>query len=112
MNNDEGGDSDAVAALREDVDRLQEELDARTVSIASLRDDLTAHDGPPQPWWGPHLVLLYGTALAVVAFVLLDGWVAVVAMVIGYLGAIGTYVVLMLLAGGVGVIRRLRQLWR
>jgi hypothetical protein len=31
-------------------------------------------------------------------------------MVIGYLGAIGTYVVLALLAGGVGVIRQLRRL--
>ena len=104
-------DSDAVAGLREDVDRLQEELDARTVSVASLRDDLAAQDGSPQPWWGPHLVLLYGTALAVAAFVLLDGWVAVAAMVIGYLGAIGTYVVLALLAGGVGMLRQLRRLW-
>lgn len=105
-----GGDRDAVAVLREDVDRLQEELDARTVSVASLRDELAAAQQAPQPWWGPHLVLLYGTALAVAAFVLLDGWVAVAAMVIGYLGAIGTYVVLALLAGGVGVIRQLRRL--
>lgn len=105
-----GGDRDAVAVLREDVDRLQEELDARTVSVASLRDELAAARQTPQPWWGPHLVLLYGTGLAVAAFVLLDGWVAVAAMVIGYLGAIGTYVVLALLAGGVGVIRQLRRL--
>ena len=99
-----------MAALRADVERLQQQLEARTVTVASLREELAADRTPPRPWWGPHLVVLYGTALAVAAFVLLDGWVAVAAMVIGYLGAIGTYVVLALLAGGVGVIRQLRRL--
>ena len=104
----DGEEEEAVAALRADVERLQQQLDARTVTVASLREELATDRA--RPWWGPHLVVLYGTALAVAAFVLLDGWVAVAAMVIAYLGAIGTYVVLALLAGGVGVIRRLRGL--
>jgi hypothetical protein len=54
--------------------------------------------------WGPYLVLLYGTAMTIAGFVLLDDLLAVIAMVVIFLSTLGLYVLFVLFGIGLNVL--------
>ena len=92
-----------IEALRAEIDRLEDEIDDRTVHRESVESDLRryvrrrvrrghAHG------WGPYLVLLYGTVMTLGAFYFLGGGWAVLAMLVIWLSTLGLYA-LMLLVG-------------
>lgn len=89
--------------LYDELDRFEERVDDRTVHRQEIESDLKQYvrkqvrRGKARGW-GPYLVLLYGTAMTLGAFVALsDGW-AILAMLIIWLSTLGLYV-LMLLVG-------------
>jgi membrane protein len=89
--------------LYDELDRFEERVDDRTVHRQEIESDLKRYvrkqvrRGKARGW-GPYLVLLYGTAMTLGAFVALsDGW-AILAMLIIWLSTLGLYV-LMLLVG-------------
>ncbi|CCQ33637.1 ribonuclease BN protein [Halorhabdus tiamatea SARL4B] len=99
-----GGDAPGeIEELREEIERLEDEIDDRTVHRERVESDLRryvrrrvrrghAHG------WGPYLVLLYGTAMTLGAFYFLGGGWAVLAMLVIWLSTLGLYA-LMLLVG-------------
>jgi len=85
-----------IEQLRAEIDRLEAEIDDRTVHREAVESDLRryvrrrvrrghAHG------WGPYLVLLYGTAMTLGAFYLLSGGWAILAMVVIWLSTLGLY---------------------
>ena len=108
--------ADDPEALREEIERLRDELEAfeddverRTVQKESLESELKryvrrrvrrghAHG------WGPYLVLLYGTALAIAAFYFLDGGWAILAMFVVWTSVLGVYVLMVLFGAGLSVL--------
>ncbi|WP_306053588.1 YihY/virulence factor BrkB family protein [Natronococcus wangiae] len=116
--------SDDPAALREEIERLRDRVDefeegveSRTVGKESLEAELKqyvrrrvrrghAHG------WGPYLVLLYGTAMAIAAFYFLTGGWAILAMFVVWTSTLGVYVLMVLFGAGLsllGVPGRLRD---
>ena len=110
MTRDRLDDEVSDAELREELERLYDELDRfeervddRTVHREEIESDLKRYvrkqvrRGKARGW-GPYLVLLYGTAMTLGAFFALsDGW-AILAMLVIWLSTLGLYV-LMLLVG-------------
>jgi YihY family inner membrane protein len=98
--------ADRVDAVRADLDDFQADVEERTVDRPELETELKAYvrrrmrRGHARGW-GPYLVLLYGTAMTLGAFYLLDDLLAVVAMVIIFLSTLGLYVLFVL--AGVGL---------
>lgn len=94
-----------VAALRDEVEALEADLEARTVPRAEVEADLRRYvrerlrRGHARGW-GPYLVLLYGTAMTLGAFYFLSGGWAILAMVVIWLSTLGLYT-LMLIVGAI-----------
>ncbi|WP_049895225.1 YihY/virulence factor BrkB family protein [Halopiger xanaduensis] len=116
--------ADDSEALREEIERLRDRVETfednverRTVEKESLEGELKryvrrrvrrghAHG------WGPYLVLLYGTAMAIAAFYFLTGPWAILAMFVVWTSTLGVYVLMVLLGAGLsllGVPGRLRN---
>jgi YihY family inner membrane protein len=94
-------DEDTVE--HDELDEFEEEIDERTVHRDEIETDLRRYvrrrvrRGHARGW-GPYLVLLYGTAMTLGAFVYLGGGWAVLAMIIIWLSTLGLYA-LMLIVG-------------
>lgn len=110
MNGDRLDDDASDAELREELERLYDELDRfeeriddRTVHREEIESDLKRYvrrrvRRGKATGWGPYLVLLYGTAMTLGAFVSLSSGWAVLAMLVIWLSTLGLYA-LMLLVG-------------
>jgi YihY family inner membrane protein len=112
----DGGDGEAsererhdpapdIGELGREVDRLGEELAAKTVSRSSLEAELKSYVRKRQragkaTGWGPYLVLLYGTVMTLGAFYWLDGGWAILAMIVVWLSTLGLYVQLVIFGLG------------
>ncbi|MFP8952027.1 YhjD/YihY/BrkB family envelope integrity protein [Natrialbaceae archaeon A-arb3/5] len=117
--------SDDPEALREEIERLRDRVDEfeesverRTVEKESLEGELKRYvrrrirRGHARDW-GPYLVLLYGTVLALGAFYFLGGWASIVAMFVVWTSTLGVYVLMVLFGAGfslLGVPGRLRDI--
>ncbi|MFC6837162.1 YihY/virulence factor BrkB family protein [Halomarina ordinaria] len=107
-----------VRRLREQVASFEQDIEERTVHRDDIERDLKRYvrgrmrRGKARGW-GPYLVLLYGTAMTLGAFWLLDsGAWAVAAMLVIWLSTLGLYVVFVAVGLGfnlVGVPGRLRD---
>ncbi|WEL20168.1 Ribonuclease BN [Halorhabdus sp. BNX81] len=92
-----------IEELREEIDRLEDEIDDRTVHRDHVESDLRRYvrrrvrRGHARGW-GPYLVLLYGTVMTLGAFHFLGGGWAILAMLVIWLSTLGLYA-LMLLVG-------------
>ena len=116
--------ADDPEVLLEEIERLRDELESfeadverRTVQKESLESELKryvrrrARRGHARGW-GPYLVLLYGTVLALGAFYFLEGWAAIVAMFVVWTPVLGVYLLMVLFGTGLsllGVPGRLRD---
>jgi hypothetical protein len=109
-NPDSTGDYDTLreelADLRSDVDEFEADIEDRTVHREEIEDDLRAYvrgklrRGHARGW-GPYLVLLYGTAMTIGAFVELSGVWAILAMIVIWLSTLGLYVLMILVGLGI-----------
>ncbi|AXR76911.1 Inner membrane protein YihY, formerly thought tobe RNase BN [Natrarchaeobaculum sulfurireducens] len=108
--------ADDPEALREEIERLRDRVDSfedsverRTVQKASLEDELRRYvrrrvrRGHARGW-GPYLVLLYGTVLALGAFYFLEGWAAIVAMLVVWTSVLGVYLLMVLFGAGMALL--------
>jgi len=101
------GPAPDILALDREVRALRERLEERTVDRDDLEGDLRAYvrsrlrRGHARGW-GPYLVLLYGTAMTLGAFVELEGGWAILAMVVVWLSTLGLYVLMILAGAAVG----------
>lgn len=108
--------ADDPAALREEIERLREELAAveedverRTVRRESLEADLKRYvrrrirRGHARGW-GPYLVLAYGTVMTVAAFYFLAGVWAVLAMFVVWTSVLGVFFLMVLFGLGLSVL--------
>ncbi|GAB3037219.1 YihY/virulence factor BrkB family protein [Natronobiforma cellulositropha] len=108
--------ADDPAILREEIERLRDRLEEvesgverRTVRRESLESDLKryvrrhARRGHAHGW-GPYLVLLYGTAMAIAAFYFLEGLWAILAMFVVWTSTLGVYVLMVLFGTTVSVL--------
>lgn len=92
--------------LRREVATLEERLEDRTVHREDIERDLRQYvrqrvrRGKARGW-GPYLVLLYGTAMTIGAFVALGGGWAVLAMVVIWLSTLGLYTLMVLVGATV-----------
>jgi len=106
-----------VETLRADVVAFADEVEDRIVKRDALESDLKGYVRKRQRrgharGWGPYLVLLYGTAMTIAAFALLNGGWAILAMIVVWLSKLGLYVLMALvgLAGAaLGLPGRLRD---
>jgi len=109
-----GFDVDDIEDVREELERIYDELDRfegrvedRTVHREEIEGDLKQYvrarmrRGKARGW-GPYLVLLYGTAMTLGAFYLLDGGWAVLAMVVVWLSTLGLYTLMLVVGAAVG----------
>ncbi|MFB6071243.1 MAG: YihY/virulence factor BrkB family protein [Halanaeroarchaeum sp.] len=106
---DERGDRpervpDLTEVARE-VRALRADLDEKTVSKDDLERDLERYvrrkaRRSKARGWGPYLVLLYGTAMTLGAFVWLSGGWAILAMLVIWLSTLGLYVLMVLFGIG------------
>lgn len=90
-------DAQRYHELREAFQRLEDDIEDRTVHREELESDLKRYVRWRQRrghvrGWGPYLVLLYGVVLTLGAFFYLDGGWAVAAMLIIWLSTLGLYV--------------------
>ena len=98
-----------VERLRADLDDFERDVSDRTVEKPKLEAELKRYvrrrmrRGKARGW-GPYLVLLYGTAMTIAGFVLLDDVLAVVAMVVIFLSTLGLYVLFVLFGIGLNVL--------
>lgn len=101
-------DYEDVAQLRRELDRLEDDIEDRTVHRDELEADLKryvrrrARRGKARGW-GPYLVLLYGTIMTLGAFFFLNGVWAVLAMLVVWLSTLGLYVLMVIVGAAVGV---------
>jgi Flp pilus assembly protein TadB len=102
--------TDATASNigRDDRDRQVEQLQSELSSLRERVDEKTLHRDDVEAdlrryvrrrlrrgharGWGPYLVLLYGTAMTLGAFHMLDGGWAILAMVVVWLSTLGLFV--------------------
>lgn len=108
--------ADDPEALREEIERLRDRLesfeadvDRRTVERDSLEGELKRYvRGRIRRGhfvgWGPYVVLLYGTAMAIAAFYFLEGIWAILAMFTVWTSTLGVYVLMVLFGAGVSVL--------
>lgn len=92
--------------LREDLDDFEDDVESRTVKRALLEEELKRYVRWRQRagharGWGPYLVLLYGTAMTLGAFALLDGLWAILAMVVLWLSTLGLYTLMIIVGFGI-----------
>lgn len=98
-----------LAELREQLDEFEDDVEDRTVDRDSVENDLKRYvrrrirRGHARGW-GPYLVLLYGTAMTIGAFVYLNGGWAILAMLVLWLSTLGLYVLMMLVTLGLNVL--------
>lgn len=110
-----------VESLRRDLEAFEDDVDDRTVHRSEIESDLRAYvrarvrRGHARGW-GPYLVLLYGTAMTIGAFYMLNGGWAILAMFVVWLSTLGLYVLMVLFGGLLGlaslpgrVARRIRK---
>ena len=114
--------AEAVDALGDDVDDLDEDLAAieerleeKTVHRDEIRAELRRYVRKRQrrghaTGWGPYLVLLYGTVMTVAAFYYLGDLWAMFAMFVIWLSTLGLYVFMLVLGAFLGVGRRVAGL--
>ena len=95
-----------VDELRADLDEFETDVDERTVDRSELEAELKRYvrgrvrRGHARGW-GPYLVLLYGTAMTLGAFYLLEeAWAAVLAMIVVFLSTLGLYVLFVMVGVG------------
>lgn len=101
--------------LASEIERLQEELaefeasvQDRTVHREEIEAELKSYvrdrvrRGKARGW-GPYLVLLYGTAMTLAAFVYLSSGWAVLAMLVVWLSTLGLYALMLLVGAALGV---------
>ncbi len=92
--------------LREEVAALEDRLENRTVHRDAIERDLRQYvrervrRGKARGW-GPYLVLLYGTAMTIGAFVELGGGWAIFAMVVIWLSTLGLYTLMVVVGATV-----------
>ena len=115
-----------IDELRRELDEMEEYLEERTVDRdefeSELKGDLKRYVRSKTrrgraTGWGPYLVLLYGTAMTLGAFVYLsNGW-AILAMLVIWLSTLGLYTLMVIVGAtikGAGVpfriINKLRNL--
>ncbi|EMA55185.1 hypothetical protein [Halococcus salifodinae] len=106
-----------VETLRADVVAFADEVEDRIIKRDTLESDLKGYVRKRQRrgharGWGPYLVLLYGTAMTIGAFALLNGGWAILAMIVVWLSTLGLYVVMVvvgLIGGALGLPGRLRD---
>ncbi|WP_255169054.1 YihY/virulence factor BrkB family protein [Natrononativus amylolyticus] len=103
-------------ALREEIERLrdrlesfEEDVERRTVQKESLEAELKRYvrsrvRSGHAHGWGPYLVLLYGTAMAIAAFYFLSGGWAILAMFVVWTSTLGVYVLMVLFGAGLSVL--------
>ncbi|GAB7019566.1 hypothetical protein JCM18750_24270 [Halostagnicola bangensis] len=108
--------SDDPEALREEIERLrdrlesfEEDVDQRTVQRDSLEGELKRYVRKRVRrghlvGWGPYLVLLYGTAMAIAAFYFLEGGWAILAMFVVWTSTLGVYVLMVLFGTGISIL--------
>ena len=108
--------ADDPEALREEIERLTDRLESfetqvesRTVEKASLEAELKRYvrrrvRHSHAHGWGPYLVLLYGTALAIAAFYFLDGGWAILAMFVVWTSVLGVYLLMVLFGAGISLL--------
>jgi hypothetical protein len=90
-----------IAELRRELDRLEADIEDRTVRRGALESDLKRYvrrrvrRGKARGW-GPYLVLLYGTAMTLGAFAFLSGVWAILALIIVWLSTLGLYTLMVL----------------
>ncbi len=98
-----------LAELREQLDEFEEDVEDRTVDRDSVESDLKRYvrrrirRGHARGW-GPYLVLLYGTAMTIGAFVYLNGGWAILAMLVLWLSTLGLYVLMILVTTTLNVL--------
>ncbi|RQH01989.1 YihY/virulence factor BrkB family protein [Natrarchaeobius oligotrophus] len=104
--------SDDPEALREEIERLRDRVDSfeesverRTVERGTLEGELKRYvrrrvRRNHARGWGPYLVLLYGTAMAIAAFYFLDGIWAILAMFVVWTSTLGVYLLMILFGVG------------
>jgi YihY family inner membrane protein len=108
--------ADRLDAVREDLDEFEADVRDRTVDKPSLEAELKRYvrrrvrRGHARGW-GPYLVLLYGTAMTIAAFVLLSDVLAVIAMVVIFLSTLGLYVLFVLAGVSLNLIGSPRRLY-
>jgi membrane protein len=91
----------AIEDLREEIDGVETEMEERTVHREEIETDLKGYvrkrirRGHARGW-GPYLVLLYGTAMTIAAFVYLSGGWAILAMLVIWLSTLGLYTLMVL----------------
>lgn len=93
-------------ALYDELDRFEERIDDRTVHREEIESDLKRYVRQrvrrgKAHGWGPYLVLLYGTAMTIGAFVFLSSGWAVLAMVVIWLSTLGLYALMLIVGTGV-----------
>lgn len=98
-----------LAELREQLDEFEDDVEDRTVNRDSVENDLKRYvrrrirRGHARGW-GPYIVLLYGTAMTIGAFVYLEGVWAILAMLVLWLSTLGLYVLMMLVTTTINVL--------
>lgn len=108
--------ADRLDDVRADLDEFETDVRDRTVDRPALEADLRRYvrrrvrRGHARGW-GPYLVLLYGTAMTIAAFVLLSDLLAVVAMVIIFLSTLGLYVLFVLAGVSLSLLGSPRRLY-
>ena len=109
----EDGDDESLREeledLRAEVAEFEEEIEDRTVHREAVEDDLRSYvrrrlrRGHARGW-GPYLVLLYGTAMTIGAFVELEGVWAILAMIVIWLSTLGLYTLMVLFGVGIAAL--------
>jgi YihY family inner membrane protein len=98
-----------IERLRADLDDFERDVSDRTVEKPKLEAELKRYvrrrmrRGKARGW-GPYLVLLYGTAMTIAGFVLLDDLLAMVAMIVIFLSTLGLYVLFVLFGVGLNAL--------
>jgi hypothetical protein len=101
---------DRVEELRADLDSFESDVQERTVERPDVESELKRYvrnqmrQGKARGW-GPYLVLLYGTAVTIAAFFLIqDDLLAVLAMFVTYLSTLGLYLIFVVFGAGLGAL--------
>nr|WP_303650291.1 YihY/virulence factor BrkB family protein [Halalkalicoccus sp. NIPERK01] len=103
------GLQDEIRSLRTDLDSFRADVEDRTVDKDAVESDLKKYVRKRirrghATGWGPYLVLLYGTAMTIGAFIFLTGGWAIAAMLVLWLSTLGLYVLMVLVGTGLGVL--------
>jgi hypothetical protein len=105
-----------IAELRRELDRLEADIEDRTVHRDALEADLKQYvrrrvrRGKARGW-GPYLVLLYGTAMTLGAFFFLSGVWAILALIIVWLSTLGLYALMVLVGVTINLVGLPGRLW-